>query len=144
MKKILFVCTGNTCRSPMAETILARKLQERGIDGVTVDSAGLMCAEGQPMSENARAALALLGYKPRSHKSAQFTPGMLKEYDLIITMTARHALAIGNYDNVKSLDELAGKGEIGDPYGGSLEDYLTCAKQIETSVSELMGKLKFD
>ena len=84
MRKILFVCTGNTCRSPMAENIFRAKVKGRGYKEVKVASAGLMCYEGEEMTENARLALNAMGLKVGKHRSRQFRLNMVEEYDLIL------------------------------------------------------------
>lgn len=72
MKKILFVCGGNTCRSPMAEAIIRHLLKQNNIEDIEVASCGIAAADGWPMSENARKALQSLDVEPHRHKSRQF------------------------------------------------------------------------
>lgn len=89
MPGILFVCTGNTCRSSMAAAIAAKLAKERGLD-VTVSSAGLAAVEGEPATPAAVQALAEMGLDLSSHRARQLTAAMVREADLILTMTAEH------------------------------------------------------
>ena len=141
MRKILFVCTGNTCRSPMAENIFRAKAKSRGYKEVKVASAGLMCYEGEDMTENARLALKAMGIKAGKHKSRQFSLNMVEEYDLILTMTARHKAMIGDYDNVFTLAEFSGEGDVPDPYGGDLNVYKMTAFELDTALEKTINRL---
>lgn len=131
MKKILFVCTGNTCRSPMAEVILKKKLRLARLNGFKVSSAGTMANNGSLMSENSLKALKLLGYRAYAFRSKQADAKVLLEHDIIICMTRGHKLPICNFPNVYTVDELTGLGDVVDPYGGSLQDYVFASHQIE-------------
>ena len=94
MFRIMFVCHGNICRSPMAEIILKNKLKLAGVKGIRVSSAGLSAIDGQKMSENSQKALKLLGCKPYGFKSKQLTKKMVLSADVTICMTESHKRAL--------------------------------------------------
>ncbi len=132
-KKIVFVCTGNTCRSPMAEFLFRYILsKKRKLSLYDVSSAGLAAEEGAPMTENAVLALKKLGVSVRKkHVSKQLTRAEASEADLIVCMTASHAASLREFGSkVKSVGELTGGHDVPDPYGGDLNVYLKTAEYL--------------
>jgi len=89
-RKLLFVCTGNTCRSYMAETIAKGYLKEKGLDAVLeIVSAGTGCLDNEPASVQARTVMAEMGYANNNHRAKRLTADLIREADLILTMTQR-------------------------------------------------------
>lgn len=136
MIEICFVCTGNTCRSIMAERIAKKKLKERNLKDLKLSSAGIY-ATGENITENAKLALKSLGYDGRNRKSVQLKK--VKPNCLYVTVTNDHKKFI-NSKKVMSFEDLAGK--VIDPYGQDLNTYLKTAKEIERNVEMLLNKIE--
>ncbi|TWT37824.1 Low molecular weight protein-tyrosine-phosphatase YwlE [Posidoniimonas corsicana] len=141
---VLMVCTGNTCRSPMAEMLMRCKLAKKlgcGVDeleerGVMVGSAGVNAGGGSPASPEAAALMAELGCPLDKHLSQQLTEQLVRSADMIVTMTHGHRRAIlaSWPDAASRIRPLLPEADLSDPIGGSAAVYRACADQIEKAL----------
>lgn len=133
MKKFLFVCTGNTCRSPMAEGIFNKLAAEKGWCAIA-QSAGLFVTE-QSVSKNSLEVCRENGVDVSSHTPSPITAELISEADVILTMTGSHKMAFRGMDKVFTVAEyFGGKGDVIDPYGGSIEIYRETFSQLEALI----------
>ncbi|MBL9138883.1 MAG: ribose 5-phosphate isomerase B [Verrucomicrobiales bacterium] len=151
MKTILFVCTGNICRSPMAEGLF-RHLTARMAGKYRAISAGVGAVDGMPPSTHAVQALRELGVDISKQRSRALTADMVRQADLIFGMTHGHAHAVTlmypaaaektfvlrEFDD--TLDDF--EKDIGDPIGGSYQVYLRCRDEIEQGIFTMMKHLE--
>ena len=149
MIEILFVCTGNLCRSPMAETLLRARVGEAGAAQlITVVSAGLAAPQNEPASAGAQRAMRSRGLQLGTHRARQLTLDMVDRATLVLTMTERHRQSILQAapeaaDKVRCLKEYAGMGgDVDDPYGGSDLIYERCAQEIEGLLTASWEKIR--
>ncbi len=144
---VLFVCTGNTCRSPMAEQIFIEWLRSKKYSGIAdVSSAGIYANDGMSMTPEAARALMDTGLTVRPHKSRSLTVDLLQNADIIVCMTEGHRRALlsspsyafassdGIFRIIGTVEELTGE-EVPDPFGCGMEAYNRTA-EILTAMCE--------
>ena len=144
--RIMFVCTGNTCRSPMAESGLRKLLEKDNVTDIEVHSSGTAAANGFPATEYAIEAAHLWDADLTDHRSQTLTRELINEADLILVMTPSHGYDVVNMvpdaENktflLKNYPDSSLKGEgVDDPIGGSLDMY----NQSFIEIGEELGRI---
>ncbi len=146
--KILLVCTGNICRSPLAAALLQRALTERGVEGMDVSSAGTGAWDGAPVSEGAYLVGLERGLDLSAHRARLLTRELIEEADLVLTMARHHRARVdelGGEGRVFVLGEYAGRegdeAEVSDPFGGDLEVYRDTCVELEALIDAAVERI---
>jgi protein-tyrosine-phosphatase len=145
---VLFVCTGNTCRSPLAEHIAKASAARRGIAAFTASSAGTNAWDGAPASDGAL----LVGMERQldlaPHRSRKLTREIVAAADLILAMSNAHlepVRQLGGGGKVHLVDEYGSDGRlaegVNDPFGGDLDGYRDVADSLESAIEGMFDRL---
>ena len=146
---LLFVCTGNTCRSPMAAAIASREAKRRGWQHVAIRSAGSGAADGAHATRETVEVLKEQGITAPDHSSALLTAEHVRWADLILAMSLSHMYAVNDLGGGEKValitDFLEGddvSSGVEDPYGAGMEAYRRTFVQLEQAIMGLMSRLE--
>ena len=134
------VCTGNICRSPMAEVLLARRLRDRGVSAV-VESAGTNAPEGRPADKLAQELMRERGLDLSAHRARQLTPSIVRSFNLVLAMEGWQQREVEAIDpsargRVHRLGRI-GKFDVPDPFGKDRAAFVQSLALIERGLDEL-------
>ena len=154
--KVCFVCTGNICRSPMAEVVFWHKAAAQGLaERFAIDSAGTAAEVGSGIDRRARKALEASGYRARQHRARQFEPAWLDERDLVVVMARGHQRWMERHaprseyragvrlllSYVPGLARPGDSREIPDPWYGDEREFESCLDLITAGCESLLDEL---
>ena len=146
--RLLFVCTGNTCRSPLAEALARREAIERGLGDVEISSAGTSAWDGAPASDGALLVAMERGLDLGSHRSQQLTRELVQSHDVVLGMGPHHverAEALGGEGRTHLLTAFAGGPSAGrainDPFGGDLDAYRETLAELQGEIRKVFDRL---
>ncbi len=150
MKRLVFICSGNTCRSPMAKGLFMKHLEERNpelLDKIEVITAGTHPHPGDTASPGALEAMEEVGIDISDHQARPVTEEMLAEADLVLTMTKAHrdylTRIYGENERIFSLYEFLGQdGDVLDPFGGDTDTYRACRDELWQLMEMLVDRLE--
>jgi protein-tyrosine phosphatase len=150
VKTVLFVCTANVCRSPMAEAIFNALAEDKQLH-FRARSSGVAALENEPMTPNARAALEEVGIPAGHHRARQVTESMLREADLVLALSPRHTAELqrrycGLSHKIHTLPRYAsgapGEDGVADPYGQTMTAYRASVHQLVGYIDGLVEALR--
>lgn len=149
MRRVLFVCSGNLCRSPMAEYLLQEELKSRDVDDVMAESAGTIAMDGNKAATLAVSALAGIGVDMSGHRARGLDRRMIEEAGKVVAMERHHmqsilSLAPEAEDKTLLLGEFLRPGagmEIEDPYGGGPDDFRNALELIRAAVRSMADRI---
>jgi protein-tyrosine-phosphatase len=146
--RILFVCTGNTCRSAIAEAVARRGIIERGLSDVELQSAGTSAWDGAPASDGALLVGMERNLDLSQHRSQTLTRELVRDADLILAMGPHHLErieALGGMGKAYLLTDFASRGAssrpVNDPIGGELEVYRATVDELEEEVRRVFDRI---
>ena len=146
--RILFVCTGNTCRSALADALAQKVIVERGLADVEVQSAGTSAWDGAPASDGALLVGMERNLDLSQHRAQTLTRELVRDADLILAMGPHHLErieALGGAGKSYLITEFASRGAsarpVNDPIGGELEVYRATADELEDEVRRVFDRI---
>lgn len=144
--RIMFVCTGNSCRSPMADLYfndLCRRANRPDIDAC---SAGICAWDGDPISRQAAAVMSACGIDSAGFRSSRFTPALARECDILVAMSASHRAAMAEIapSEAGKIRLLLGEADVPDPFGGSVEQYARVFESMRPALEALFHTVAGD
>ena len=138
-KKVLFICTGNTCRRPMAEAIFFLLIKRRKIKFVDAASAGIFAEKSTAIHPLSAACLDELKVDYSKFKPRQLKHKMLETSYMVVCMTHEQKDLLNGLGNVYAMRDIVGF-DIDDPYGGGIEDYRRAASEIRAAVEKIIER----
>ncbi len=149
MHSVLFVCTANMCRSPMAEVLFGEIIRNEGeAEDWWVDSAGVSAFDGEQATNNTRLVAGERGLDLKSHRSKLTSRAVVEPFSLVLVMEERHRMMLRDAfpdlaDRVYLLKEMVGEtDDVHDPIGTDIVNYRAMADEVSTALTEGLNRIR--